>query len=94
MKNRIFLPALAAVALMGGSSAAIAGAGINSATNPANPLIEWTQVHVPYCTADAHAGNNTIDYGYGEFNHVGRVNSQAAIDWIVQNYGSSAKVFA
>lgn len=64
--------------------------GILSGSNPRNPFFEDTQVFVPYCTADAHAGNNTVNYGYGEFPHVGRANAAAAFEWIKNEIPDSA----
>ena len=37
--------------------------------------IHRNHVFVPYCTGDAHLGNNTPSYGV---HHVGRLNAQAA----------------
>lgn len=28
-----------------------------------NPVFNWTHIFVPYCTGDAHMGNNTPSYG-------------------------------
>lgn len=61
--------------------------GIFDATNPANPLSEYTVVFVPYCTGDTHLGNAEVTYGDDlVIQHRGAVNAQAAMDWVVETY--------
>ncbi len=62
------------------------GQGIYDRSNPANPFRDWYHVFVPYCTGDAHYGDNAKTYSLDgkEFviEHKGRVNARAAIDWV------------
>jgi hypothetical protein len=37
-------------------------AGIFDATNPANPIADYSIVYVPYCTGDVHLGDNVQRY--------------------------------
>lgn len=64
--------------------------GIGSATNPLNPVIGWNHLYVPYCTADAHLGNNTPSYGV---HHVGQENVLAALQWALANVTNPPTVF-
>lgn len=53
-------------------------------TNDKNPLRDFTLVRVPYCTADIHAGNSTVNYGSNRFpyiiHHHGHRNFQAILE--------------
>lgn len=55
--------------------------GVHSSTDVRNPFKDWDHVFVPYCTADAHGGNHSKDYGIKIVHHVGRVNALAALDY-------------
>jgi hypothetical protein len=45
-----------------------------------NPFADWTQVFVPYCTGDVHAGGSVVQtYGGVPWNHRGRQNLEAAV---------------
>lgn len=64
--------------------------GIGSLDDPRNPVQNWTRVFVPYCTGDAHTGNNTASYGT---HHKGLVNARSALDYAFENFASPDKVF-
>ena len=57
--------------------------GLQSGSNEANPFKEYAHLYVPYCTGDAFAGNQTINYGLltGTVSHLGRPNALAAINY-------------
>jgi hypothetical protein len=48
-------------------------------TVPGNPFATWTQVFVPYCTGDVHAGDAVTDHGGTTWEHHGFRNLRAAI---------------
>ncbi|MCB9537268.1 MAG: pectinesterase [Myxococcales bacterium] len=61
--------------------------GLYDPDDPANPVGDWTFVHVPYCTGDLHWGDNTQDYGNGVVvEHKGFVNARAVLDWVYARY--------
>ncbi len=61
--------------------------GLYDPADPANPVGDWTFVHVPYCTGDLHWGNKVTDYGNGVvINHKGLVNANAALNWVYARY--------
>ena len=57
--------------------------GVHDASDPRNPFKDWHHLFVPYCSADAHGGNNTHTYeelfGKIEIHHLGRVNALTAM---------------
>jgi hypothetical protein len=59
--------------------------GVHSSTDSRNPFQDWNHLFIPYCTADAHGGNQTTEYSsiFGKFkiHHFGRVNAFAAMDY-------------
>ncbi len=66
--------------------------------NPENPFKDWTQVFVPYCTGDIHLG--TTDHTYTKsdgttitVHHRGRINAQAAVDYVYGNVAAPETVF-
>jgi len=54
--------------------------GILDRDDDANPYRSWTQVFVPYCTGDLHAGDRVMSYTAGgltnEWHHSGAVNAR------------------
>ena len=68
--------------------------GVFDASNPANPLADYTVVFVPYCTGDTHLGNAEVTYGDDlTIQHRGALNSRAAMDWVVQTYADVDDLF-
>ncbi|HEX2619951.1 MAG TPA: pectin acetylesterase-family hydrolase, partial [Phototrophicaceae bacterium] len=71
--------------------------GIFKATNPTNPFRDWTEVYIPYCTADLHVGatTNTYPVDGGDpvtIHHNGRQNVTEALDWVYANVGQPEKL--
>lgn len=64
--------------------------GIGSFDDSRNPVQNWTRVFVPYCTGDAHTGNNTPAYGV---HHNGFVNAWAALDYAFDRVAAPERVF-
>jgi hypothetical protein len=63
--------------------------GLYDASNPANPLADWTFVYVPYCTGDVHAGsrpNGTINGVAGMQQFVGYQNVAKYLERIVPTF--------
>ena len=57
--------------------------GIHSDSDSRNAFAGWNHLYVPYCTADAHGGNNTMKYsGWKTVHHMGRANALSALDWV------------
>jgi len=57
--------------------------GVRALNDPANPFDTWNVVHIPYCTADFHAGRNEIVYGKNGSKRChmgGEANTQAVMD--------------
>ncbi len=74
-----------------------AAGGIADIDNPNNPLRDWTQVFVPYCSGDIHWGAKETDYvdytgklgppgGTVTLHHRGFDNALAVIDWLQKRY--------
>lgn len=80
-----------------GSPADFGFAGIYDREDPANPFRAWYHVHIAYCTADLHLGDNVATYtgegGALEVNHKGAVNTRAALEWIFENFSAPEAVF-
>lgn len=67
--------------------------GLFDATNPENPLADYSIVYVPYCTGDVHLGNTTTEYSPEvTVEHRGAANSQAALDYLTQQYPDADQV--
>ncbi len=67
--------------------------GIFDLENAENPAKEFTQVVVTYCTGDVHTGNATVTYDDLEIQHKGRVNAEAVLAWVYENYPNPEEVF-
>ncbi len=72
--------------------------GILDATNPANPLRDFTIVFAPYCTADVHIGARTERFETADGKHLnvhyrGLANAQRVMDWVTQQYADPKRVF-
>lgn len=68
--------------------------------SPDNPIPDWNQIFIPYCTGDIHSGNNVAVYedptGVGApitYHHNGHANVSAVIDWIHENFPSIPRMF-
>ncbi len=60
--------------------------GVFNYGNPANPLIDYNVVFIPYCTADIHIGDASAQYMSIDIEHRGAVNSLAVLDWTFANF--------
>ena len=69
--------------------------GIGDRSNPENPIADYTQVFIPYCTADLHAGNSSTLYEYltesgapvsWTIHHRGADNVVAVLEWLQSYY--------
>lgn len=78
------------------------GGGIFNFENPANPIAEYTQVLLPYCTGDVHIGNATRTYrapnalGFEvdlEIQFAGYANTLDVLDWVYANLDDPQRVF-
>lgn len=68
--------------------------GVFDLDNPANPLADWSFVFIPYCTADVHSGDATIEYTDDlTIEHSGVENARAVLDWTYANFESVAQLF-
>ena len=68
--------------------------GVFDATNPANPLADYTVIFIPYCTGDTHLGNAEVAYGDDlVIQHRGAINSRAAMNWVVDTYPDVDELF-
>jgi len=68
-------------------------AGLFDAENPDNPVGEYTQIVVAYCTGDIHVGDATVNYGDLVIEHNGARNADAVLDWVYENYPDPSDVF-
>ena len=68
-----------------------------------NPVRDWTQVVIPYCTGDVHTGSVSRIYGSGAaagkaapqpftIEHRGFDNFMVVMDWVRNNVANPAKV--
>ncbi|HZL19060.1 MAG TPA: pectin acetylesterase-family hydrolase [Polyangia bacterium] len=83
----------ATFALESGPTGALATPGSffdRSAT--ANPFKDYSFVYVPYCTGDAHAGNNVVRYGTHTAHHVGFKNFAAYLNRLVPTFSGADRV--
>jgi hypothetical protein len=64
--------------------------GVYNLANPRNPYYGWTQVMIPYCTADVHLGNADAQYTKDgktfTIHHRGAVNTKAVLSWLHNRY--------
>lgn len=68
--------------------------GVFNLTAERNPFKDWNMVFVPYCTADLHWGNQTVEYNQNlTIHHNGFNNSMAVLSWIKDNYPSAGTMF-
>lgn len=88
--------------LSGGNNVEALVTGIFDFTNPENPFADYNVVFVPYCTADVHLGDATVEYAVEAegveahtvtINHNGYNNALSAITWIYENFESPDSVF-
>ncbi len=66
--------------------------------DPRNPFADWSQVFVSYCTGDVHLGTSDTDYTREDgsiltIHHRGRVNAQAALDYLYQQFPDASRLF-
>lgn len=67
--------------------------GIFDDSDPRNPVAGHSIVYVPYCTGDAHLGDNTVEYTETlTIEHNGFVNASAGLDLLVENYPDAEQV--
>jgi hypothetical protein len=67
--------------------------GIFDVDNASNPFADWSMIFVPYCTGDVHIGNNTTEYSPElTVQHKGRVNGDAAVSYLVDNFPDATEV--
>lgn len=65
--------------------------GIFTADDARNPVKDWTQVYVPYCTGDIHGGSKTASYNHAvtgqayQIEHRGADNFRLILEWMRQN---------
>lgn len=65
--------------------------GIFKSDDARNPVKDWTQVYVPYCTGDIHGGSKTTSYtnvvsGQAfQIEHRGADNFRLILEWMKQN---------
>lgn len=71
--------------------------GVFDESRADNPLKDWTQVFVTYCTGDVHLGNRDVTYDSWkeEFTvrHRGRANVRAVLDWVYANVAVPERIF-
>jgi hypothetical protein len=69
--------------------------GIGDPLNAANPISDYTQVFIPYCSADLHAGDAVTRYDYAtgdggtvswDIHHRGADNVAAVLEWLQTYY--------
>ena len=68
--------------------------GIFDRTIAANPVAEWNQVYVPYCTGDVHSGNNpdgTVA-GVGRQRFVGYANTRIFLETLAATFPDTARL--
>ncbi len=75
--------------------------GIFDLENPRNPFAGYSMVFVSYCNGDVHIGSGPRDYEYRNregvdvtvtTHHDGYRNSQAALQWVYENYPAPSRV--
>lgn len=69
--------------------------GIGDPLNPENPIADYTQVFIPYCSADLHAGDAVTRYDFAtddgglvswDIHHRGADNVVAVLEWLQTYY--------
>jgi hypothetical protein len=76
-----------------------ANAGLGDRDNPENPVGDWFQVFIPYCTGDLHTGSNNRLYVLPTpqgplpalIHHRGYDNFVAVQEWLIDYYQSRGK---
>lgn len=71
--------------------------GIFQQDNPKNPFHNWSEIYLPYCTADFHIGTATINYSQSDgktktIHHNGRQNVTEALDWLYATFDNPTKL--
>ena len=70
--------------------------GVFGTDHAENPLKDWTQVFVSYCTGDVHLGNRDVTYDSWKeaftVRHRGRANVRAVLDWVYRNVKAPERV--
>jgi len=72
--------------------------GAFALANPDNPFRDWSQVFVSYCTGDVHLGTTEHTYERPDgsdfiIHHRGRINAQAALDYVYANFPQLDRLF-
>ena len=68
-----------------------AAGGLGDRNNPDNPVADYFQVIIPYCTGDLHTGSRDTQYtlpGFGTWtiHHRGYDNFTAVLEWLAEYY--------
>lgn len=66
--------------------------GVFNYENPANPLIDYNVVFVPYCTGDIHIGDTSTRYLTIGIEHRGVDNSMSALNWAFSNFSTPQQI--
>lgn len=78
------------------------GDGVLAMLNPANPVLDYSVVAVPYCTADLHLGSESVTYQSSAsnlpsrtftINHWGARNVSYVLDWTYRHVRDPEVVF-
>ncbi|MBW2526200.1 MAG: pectinesterase [Deltaproteobacteria bacterium] len=67
--------------------------GIHDHDNPQNPFADWHHIFVANCTGDLMIGSKTTSYVDFSVNHMGKVNAEAAVNWMYENFPNPERVF-
>lgn len=65
--------------------------GLGDRDNPENPVADYVQVFIPYCTGDLHTGSRDTEYvlpglGVHTIHHRGYDNVMAVLEWLIDYY--------
>lgn len=71
--------------------------GVFALDNPDNPLRDWSQVFVSYCSGDVHLGTADAEYQRPDgsrftIRHRGRANALAALDWVFEQFPAPQRI--
>lgn len=66
--------------------------GLFDRTSAANPFKDYSYVYVPYCTGDAHSGNNIVQLGANTAHFVGFDNMKAYLSRLYPTFRSAGRV--
>jgi hypothetical protein len=67
--------------------------GLFDATNPENPVADYSIVYVPYCTGDVHIGDATTEYAPDlVVEHNGNVNGTKALEHLIASYPDATEL--